>query len=195
MSVPGPPRINARVKASLSTLEFWWSPPINDGGFYIQNYIVFCSSIPYSTITNGSTTYAKISSLTNTQDYTFQVAAVNNVGIGPLTYFPIAQPGAPSATGVTGLSATSNNSSTATVSWSFLNGVNEARNKFFCLTVIPSTSSASVSTFKLACYPDQRSQLVSNLSTMNYTFLVQAINDASYSNPASTSVLVAAPLG
>ena len=193
MSVPGPPRVNNRVKASLSTLEFWWTPPISDGGFYIQNYILLCSSIPYSTIINGSTTYAKVSTLTNAQDYTFQVAAQNNVGIGPLTFFPIAQPGAPSATGVTGLTATSNNASTATVSWSFSNNVNEARNKFFSLTVIPSTSSASISTFKLACYPDQRSQLVSNLSTMNYTFLVQAINDAAYSNPTITSLLVTAP--
>jgi hypothetical protein len=193
MSAPGPPRVNGRVKASLSTLEFWWTPPINDGGFIISNYILLCSSIPYSTIINGSTTYAKVSTLTNTQDYTFQVAAQNNVGIGPLSIFPIAQPGAPSATGVMGLTATSNNASTATVSWSFTNNLNEGRNKYFALTVIPSTITASISTFRLALYANQRSHLVSNLSTMNYTFLVQSINDAAYSNPTTTSLLVTAP--
>lgn len=193
MSAPGPPRVNRRVKASLSTLEFWWTPPVSDGGFIITNYILYCSSIPYSTITNSSTTYAKVSTLTNTQDYTFQVAAQNNVGIGPLSIFPIAQPGAPSATGVTGLTATSNNASTATVSWSFSNAVNEGRNKFFSLTVIPSTTTATISTFKVALYPDQRSHFLTNLSTMNYTFLVQSINDAAYSNPTTTSLLVAAP--
>jgi hypothetical protein len=193
MSAPGPPRVNGRVKASLSTLEFWWTPPISDGGFIISNYILLCSSIPYSTIINGSTTYAKVSTLTNTQDYTFQVAAQNNVGIGPLSVFPIAQPGTVSATGPTDLIATFNNSYTATVSWSFTNGVNEGTNKYFSLTVIPSAATETMSTFRLALYADQRSQLVSNLSTMNYTVLLQSINDADYSNPATTSLLVTVP--
>lgn len=188
MSVPGPPRINQRVKATLSTLEFWWVPPISDGGFIIRNYILYCSSIPYSTLTNA--TYGKVSSLTNTQDYTFQVAAQNDAGIGPLSVFPIAQPGAPSA-GVTDLNVTVDNVSTATVSWSFSNNLNEATNKYFALKVIPSTTTDSISTFTLALYQDQRSQVVSNLSTMNYTFLVQSINDAAWSlPPISTNQLI-----
>ena len=194
MSAPGQPRVNQRVKASLSTLEFWWLPPLSDGGFIISNYVLLCSSIPYSTIINGSTTYAKVSSLTNTQDYTFQVAAQNRIGVGPLSVFPIAQPGLPSANGLTNLTVTSDNASTATVSWSFSNNVNEATNKYFSLTIIPSSTSASISTFKMAIYGNQRSQFVSNLSTMLYTFLVQSINDAGWSYPSvSTQKLIIMP--
>ena len=183
MSLPGLPRLNYRVKATSNALEFWWQAPLNDGGKAITGYNLWCSSIPYSTIIGSSTFYAKASSLTNSQDYVFQLAAINTVGTGAFTNYEIAQPGIISQTGVTSLSVVSNSRSTATVSWTFSNGANEATNKYFAITMFPSSPNATMSTFKVAAYANQRSAVISGLSTNYYTFLVQSINDAGYYYP------------
>jgi hypothetical protein len=180
MSLPGLPVLNYRVLASANTLEFWWQPPINDGGKQINKYTLLCSSIPYSTVFHLSTFHAKVSSLTNSQNYTFQIAASNSIGTGPFNPYPIVQPGNRSA-GVTNLAVSTINETTVNVVWSFSNKENEGTNKFFAISVYPSTSSASVSSFMIAAYADQRSQLITNLSTMYYNFVVQSINDAGYS--------------
>jgi len=183
MSLPGLPRLNYRVKATSNALEFWWQAPLNDGGKAITGYNLWCSSIPYSTIIGSSTFYAKASSLTNSQDYVFQLAAINTVGTGAFTNYQIAQPGIVSQTGVSNLTVASNSRSTATVSWTFSNGVNEATNKYFAITMFPSSPNATMSTFKVAAYANQRSAVISGLSTNYYTFLVQSINDAGYFYP------------
>jgi hypothetical protein len=194
MSVPGVPRLNYRVKATLNTLEFWWQPPINDGGRIITGYNLLCSSIPYSTIINGSTFYAKVSSLTNSTDYVFQLAAINAIGTGPFTSYQYAQPGISSQTGISNLTVASNSPTTAMVSWAFSNGINEATNKYFAITVYPSSPTATMSTFRVAAYPNQRSALISGLSTNYYTFLVQPINDSGWYFPnVSTLTLITAP--
>jgi len=194
MSLPGLPRLNYRVKATSNALEFWWQAPLNDGGKAITGYNLWCSSIPYSTIIGSSTFYAKASSLTNSQEYVFQLAAINTVGTGAFTNYEIAQPGIISQSGVTNLTVASNNSSTATVSWTFSNGVNEATNKFFAITMYPSSPNATISTFRVAAYANQRSALISGLSTTYYTFMVQTINDAGWSFPnVSTLTLITPP--
>jgi hypothetical protein len=84
------------------------------------------------------------------------------------------------------------NGTTANVVWAFSNGANEATNKYFALSLYPSSTSASMSSFKIPVYANQRSYYFTNLSTMYYTFLVQSINDAGYSLPnVSTLQLVA----
>jgi len=193
MSLPGLPVLNYRVLASANTLEFWWQAPIDDGGRQINNYTLWCSSIPYSTVIASSTFYAKVSTLTNTQNYTFQLAASNLVGTGPFNVYPIAQPGNQPA-GIANLAVSSINGNSANVVWTFANNANEATNKFFAISVYPSTSTASVSSFMMAAYPNQRSQLISNLSTMYYNFVVQPINDAGYAFPnVSTLKLITQP--
>ena len=190
--LPDVPQIRFNPQASLSTLEFWWQAPLNNGGALIQNYTLLCSSISYSTIIGPSSFYAKVTPLVNSQDHTFQLAASNTNGLGPYIAFTTAQPGI-RPVGITNLAVSTLNLSSANVVWNFTQSVNESLNKYFVMTVIPSTQSAEISTFQLGIYPNQRSQLVSNLSTMNYTFLVQSVNDANYSFPnASTIKLISA---
>jgi hypothetical protein len=196
MSLPGVPRLNYRVKATSNALEFWWQAPLNDGGKAITGYNLWCSSIPYSTIIGSSTFYAKASSLTNSQDYVFQLAAINTVGTGAFTNYEIAQPGIISQNGVTNLAVSTLSGTTANVVWAFSNGVNEARNKFFAITMYPSSPTATMSTFRVAAYANQRSAIISGLSTNFYTFLVQPINDAGwyFPNVSTLHLIVQTPI-
>lgn len=191
--LPGVPQIQFQPTASLSTLEFWWQAPLNNGGALIQNYSLICSTIPYSTIIGPSSFYAKVNPLVNAQNYTFQLAAINTNGRGPYIAYTTAQPGTQSSV-PTGLNVNQNNPSTATLSWNFSQGPTESRNRYFVVTVIPSTQSASMSTFQIPVYADQRSLTVRNLSTMNYTFLVQAVSDnASWCFPNASTLNYVGP--
>jgi len=185
--LPTVPQIRFNPQASLSTLEFWWQAPVNNGGALIQNYTLLCSSIPYSTIIGPSSFYAKVAPLVNAQDYTFQLAASNTNGLGPYIAFTTAQPGIRPA-GISGLAVSQVNVSTANVTWNFTQNAQESGNHYFVMTVIPSTQTAQLSTFQVPIYPNQRSQQVTNLSSMNYTFLVQSVNDANYSFPNTSSL-------
>jgi hypothetical protein len=180
--IPGVPQIEYQPIASLSTLEFWWQAPVDNGGDAIQNYTLLCSSISYSTIIGPSSFYAMVTPLVNVQDYTFELAATNTNGTGQYAAYTITQPGIhpsmPSDLTVNTLSNTS-----VEVLWNYTPILNESGIRYFVLTVIPSTITAEISTFQIPIYPDQRSQIVSNLSTMYYTFLIQSVSAADYSFP------------
>jgi len=199
MSLPSIPQIQLRVQASYQTLEFWWAPPANINGT-LQSYNLLCSPVngfPTSTITydyGSEVSYARITNLTNHRDYHFALAASNENGQGPYAQFIVAQPGI-SPGGPTNVRASTfnNNLSTATIYWNFSENADEANNKYFVLNAIPSSSSASVSSFKIGLYPDQRNITIGNLSTMFYTFLVQSINDAGYSPPNPSTLIYVGP--
>ena len=164
----------------------------------ISSYTLLCSSINNtlaSTIILGigaSSFYAKVTNLTNSVDYTFQLAANNQYGTSPYVNFQPGQPGIiPGGPSNVTASTFNNNLSTATISWSFTQNPNEGINKYFVLNGIPSTSTASISSFAIGLYPNQSSVTLGYLSTMIYTFLVQSINDSGYSYPnASTQIYV-----
>jgi len=191
-NVPTVPQIRFPPQASLSTLEFWWQAPLNNGGALIQDYTLLCSSIPFSTIIGPSSFYAKVTPLVNAQDYTFQLAASNTNGRGPYIAFTTAQPGIRPAV-PTGLAVTQTNVSTANVTWNFTQTAQESGNNCFVMTVIPSTQTAQLSTFQIPIYANQRSQIVTNLSTMNYTFLVQAVNASNYAFPNASTLQYIGP--
>lgn len=200
MSAPSIPIIQYRVQASFSTLEFWWGPPKNANGS-ITSYNLICSTINNATATTPinvevgpSSFYAKVSELTNGNDYAFQLAANNENGTGPYAVFALAQPGlAPGGPTNVRASTINNNLSTAIISWEFSKATDEGANKYFVLRGIPSTSTASISSFVMGLYPDQRSVTVGYLSTMFYTFLVQSLNDAGYSFPNRSTQIYVGP--
>ena len=185
MSVPDRPNIQLRPWASLNTLEFYWSQPLS--GAPISSYMLLCSSIPYSTIIGSSTNYAKVSTLTNTQDYTFQLAGINQYGMGPFHQFRIVQPGTlPS--GVTNLTASKSESSTVSISWNFSTNLNESGNHNFIVTAIPS-SLISSSQQQVGLYATQDFVILRGLDAQPYTINVQSVNDAGWSqSPVSTTV-------
>jgi hypothetical protein len=180
MSAPSAPVITVLPVASPNTLQFYWEPPTQNGGFPLSSYTLLCSSIPFSTVFGPSVNYAVVSSLTNAQDYTFQINASNQIGSSPYRAFTIVQPGSVPG-GVTNVGISTINLSTANIVWNFSTNTGEAQTKWFVITAIPSTT--ALSTIVQSAHGVERSRAIRNLSSYTYTFLVQAINDAGYAFP------------
>jgi hypothetical protein len=91
MSVPSEPLIEIRPDATDQNLQFFWSPPLSDGGSPITQYI----------LTDGTTTinlspesrYYRLSGLTNGTTYSFYLIASNANGTSPSANFRSVQPG------------------------------------------------------------------------------------------------------
>jgi hypothetical protein len=187
-TVPSTPQIKLNPVASNTALNFYWLAPTTDGGSPVSSYTLLCSSIPYSTSINSLSTYCRVAGLTNAQNYTFQLAANNAVGISAYTPFLIAQPGIFPG-GPTSIGVSTVNSTTANVVWSFSTNTNEGENKHFIVTVVPSTITSTLSSYFIPVYQDQRSQLVSNLtSPYVYTIIVQSVTDNEWSYPSVSSI-------
>jgi len=186
-TVPFPPIIKLNPVASNGALNFYWTQP-DDGGSRISSYNLICSSISYSTSINSASTYCKVSGLTNSQNYTFQLAATNAVGRSAYAPFYIAQPGVFPG-GPTSIGVSTIDSTTANVVWSFSTNTNEGQNKSFIITVVPSTITSTLSSYFIPAYQDQRSQLISNLtSPYVYTIIVQSVTDNEWSYPSVSSI-------
>jgi len=203
MSAPGIPNIQYRVQGSRSTLEFWWSPPSAIGaGITSYNLIgsstlqTFPGSAEVNVNLSPSTSYAIISSLTNAKDYAFALSAIGPGGTGPKAYFALAQPGiAPGGPSAIRASTMNNSQTAATIYWDFSENLaaGEGYNHYFVLSAVPSTSSATVSSFTVPLYPDQRQVQVNYLSTMFYNFLIQSCSDAGFSPPTQSTLLYVGP--
>ena len=184
MSAPSIPIIQPQTWASLSSITFYWAPPSTIGGSVITNYTLLCSSIPYSTVVGPSTYNVQISSLTNNVDYVFQIAASNSTGTSPYARFNLAQAGAP-AVGASSVTVSTVDVSTVNVNWSYSTNANEAKAQFFGISILPSTGTTS--TLIAVAYANERNKYITNLSTNNYTFLVQAISNAGWAFPNAYS--------
>lgn len=90
-TVPTEPLIVVRPKSTSQTLEFYWRPPVSDGGSAITGYILTDGTNTYNI--TGSPGYYKLTGLTNGQTYSFTLAAVNGVGTGPAASFRSVEPG------------------------------------------------------------------------------------------------------
>lgn len=179
-SVPSVPLLHIRPVASKGALDFYWLAPFNNGGSFISCYTLLCSSITYSTTINAASTYCKVSGLNDNENYLFQLSATNAIGEGPYTPFMIAQPGILPG-GPRNVTASTLNSTTANLVWSFSTNTNEGRNDYFVVTVTPLST---LSTYTISVYPDQRNQVISNLVPQNtYNFIVQSVSDAGWSYP------------
>ena len=191
MSAPSAPIISVRPLPSFGSIEFWWSPPSTNGGNDILSYTLLCSSISYSTVLDPNSNYTVVSSLTNCIDYTFQIAATNEIGDSPYAPFRIVQPGLPPS-GVSEIGITFLNPSTANVYWTFSTNVNEAATKWFNIRAIPSTTLAGVcSTVIRTAHGNERSRNITNISSSQYTVFVQAINDVKHAYPTPQSMSTA----
>jgi hypothetical protein len=184
MSAPSIPIIQPQTWASLSSITFYWAPPASVGGSAITSYTLLCSTIPYSTVIGPSTYNIQISSLTNNVDFVFQIAASNSNGTSPYAKFNLAQAGAPAA-GASSVAVSTTDVSTVNVTWSYSTNVNESKAQFFGISILPSTGTTS--TVIAVAYANERNKYITNLSTNNYTFLVQAITGAGWAFPHSYS--------
>jgi hypothetical protein len=190
MATPSAPRIQIQPWASLSSLTFYWSPPLSEGSAPVTNYLLSCSSINYGLILNGGTFNITVPNLTNNSDYQFQLAALNYYGRGPSATFNTGQPGILSESTIcTG--ATADSASSATVTWSYVRNETECAAHYFIVSAVASTP--ALSTTQFVAYPDQREYHVSNLQEDQYTFLVNAVNTAGWSYPSSSEMIYVGP--
>jgi len=124
LSVSGAPVITSAT-ATNAQAQIAFTPPTSTGGAQITGYLVTAS--PGGMTANSTTSPITITGLSNGTPYTFTVAAINAVGIGPASapspaVVPQGLPGAPSAViGVAGntqaqvsFTAPANNGSTIT---------------------------------------------------------------------------------
>ncbi len=181
MSVPSPPQNRLRPKATDGALEFWWGPPVSDGGSAILSYTIDIPSVYMDTVPS-TVGYYKISGLTNGVSYTATVVATNAIGTSDPATFRTVQPGNPPGPTQT-QSVTLNSPGNATFSW----------------TAPASDGGATIGWNVISCYPldssgvviranvlgNETSLTIPDLSgTKTYTALIRARNDPGFSPKA-----------
>jgi hypothetical protein len=189
MPAPSPPSIVIRPVASPNTLEFYWEEPKNKGGFAISSYNVWCSAASLSTSVDASTYYYVFNGLTNKRDYTFQIQASNKAGYSEYIPFRTVQPGSlPSLP--TNVTANVVYPSGARITWEFSTLTEtEAQIHWFLITLFNENHSTIT---EKSTHATERARGFVNLPNGNYTVLVQAISDAGYSFPNSSTFMTIA---
>lgn len=177
-TAPFTPQLQLNPIATNGALNFTWQAPADNGGSPILSYSLLCSSIPYSTTIAVTSTYCQISSLTNSQDYTFQLAATNAIGTSPYVPFYIAQPGVLPG-GPRNFTISGVDPSTVNLTWTFSTNVDECVNKSFVVYVQPQES--TISSYYQGIYQDQRSYQITSLQPAHYLFRLYSVNDAGWS--------------
>jgi hypothetical protein len=79
-TVPAAPT-NVSATAGNASVTLTWTAPSNNGGSAITGYVI--TPLSGSAVSVGNVTSDTVSGLTNGTIYTFTVAAINTVGIGP----------------------------------------------------------------------------------------------------------------
>lgn len=177
-TAPTAPRLQLNPIATYDALNFTWLAPADNGGSPILSYTLLCSSISYSTTIAATSTYCQISSLTNRQNYTFQLAANNAIGSSAYVPFYIAQPGVVPG-GPRNFTLSGVDTSTVNLTWTFSTNVAEGQNKSFVVYVQPQSS--TISSYYQGVYQDQRSYQITNLQPAPYTFKLYSVTDAGWS--------------
>jgi len=158
----------------------WWQPPADTGSMPITGYVVTNPQIAYSKTMPANSNQMTITGLSAGIDYTFAIAAQNANGTGPSVNFKTVQVGRePSRpTNIVASLITDND---ALVSWSYAQTAGEAPVRYFIITPVPVIPGSAPSTASWT-YANFSNMLIPDLSTsIEYTFLVQAINDVRYS--------------
>nr|XP_006823016.1 PREDICTED: titin-like [Saccoglossus kowalevskii] len=85
--IPGPPGMPSVTSADSTWMTLTWSPPEDDGGAEITNYIVEMkegfSTTWKKVVRNVSDTTHTVKNLTEGNEYEFRVSAENKAGVGP----------------------------------------------------------------------------------------------------------------
>lgn len=178
MSTPTAPVIRLRPKATNGTLEFWWLPPVSDGGSPITGYTIEIPNVYVDTV-GPSVEYYKIVGLTNGVPYTAQIYAINANGNGAVATFRTVEPGNPPGPTQT-QSATRSTATSATFSWTAPASDGGATIGWNVVAAYPLDSSGAV--IRRNVLGNETSLMIPDLSgTTVYNALVRARNDPGYS--------------
>jgi hypothetical protein len=191
-TAPGAPT-NLGATAGNTQVSLSWTAPVNNGGSAITDYLVEykLNSEPttWSTFSDGTSTstFATVTSLSNSSTYNFRVSAINAIGTSTPSGTANATPSAPTAPGApTGLSGISGNTQ-ASLSWTApVNNGGSAITDYlveYKLNSEPttwSTFSDGTSTSTSAIVTGLTNDLV-------YNFRVSTINAIGTSSPSGTA--------
>lgn len=106
VDTPPDPPTNVTGTATDGTVKLSWTPPTNNGGKSLTDYVVQLSTngTTWTTVTDNisSAAAATITGLVNGLSYVFRVAAVNEIGTGKYSdvsspFVPLGLPGMPTA--------------------------------------------------------------------------------------------------
>jgi len=181
---PGAPR-NILATAGDGTVTVTWSPPANDGGIPINEYIVTASDGTSITVPGG-TTSAVFHDLVVGDGYTFRVTAHNTLGTGrpsgASVHIVVAKkPGPP-----TGVVAEKAGSRKVKVSWNPPG--NNGGSRITSYTVIACCHEAGEEWDRVSVDGDTFSVIVDNLENgFPFTFVVFATNGVGDGPPSAPS--------
>ncbi len=192
--VPGTPVIQPRPTATNQTLEFWWNPPVSDGGSPITSYILTDGTNTFNLDSNAR--YYRAQGLANGTIYPFTIAASNAIGSGAPVAFRAVQPGLKPDPPLNLTYSSINTSNTDyLITWTNPTNVGQATlNRVFLQAYpvdgngVPITTSTNLivkRTMFGGAAGETQSRIVPLISGYNYKVLVQTINDPGYSLPTA----------
>ena len=179
MSVPSAPIIRVRPRSTYRSLEFWWAPPVSDGGSPITGYVLDCPSV-YTNTYGPTDGYAIVADyLTYGTPYTFTIYATNANGNGAVaTFRTVRQENPPVAPA--NPSFVRDASGVATVSWTAGYDISGSPIGWHLVTAYP--IDASGTKVYNTTYGDQTTRVGGNFNPeKTYNLLVRARNDCAYS--------------
>lgn len=182
---PTPPQIYIRPRAMDGKIQFWWQPPLSNGGpFGITAYTLTRGFTSISLGPNERTHI--VTGLTNGTPYTFTITAENSNAetSEPATFRTVEpgfQPGPPGAPTAVVRSPTS-----ATVSWT--TAVYDGGSTIGWYVIESESTGNPV--VKVSALGTDTSQIVEGLVTgETYTFNIYSVNDVRYSEPATSAAI------
>lgn len=183
-TVPTAPQIQVRPWPANTTIDFYWSPPLSDGGSAIIKYTLSASAIAYSQDISATESYFQVTGLTPQTIYTFQLTATNGIGESKAATFRTVQTGgAPTIPSGAALTASILRSNVALLSWTPSTATGQAVLRGYRIRGEP-VSQPLMSSFTWSVYPFVTSNVRPNLSTnVGYRFSIEGVNDVGYGFP------------
>lgn len=191
MSAPSPPQINDLPRVDATQIQFWWDPPLSDGGNPVTDYTLSCVSPALSfTIPAPQNTYL-VTGLTTGVLYAFTITANNINGSSTSAPFRTVICGNfPAAPENVSTLYTSLSTGVVQVGWDTPLSDGGAAIKYYAIEAqaqypqyVSSVSYGSPST--------RQQQWCSGLiPNQNYKFAVNSINDPGWSVQQSTTNFV-----
>lgn len=188
MSVPTPPQVNDLPRVGPTTIEFWWDPPLSDGGNPVTSYTLSCASPAFTFTIPAPQNYYLVSGLTTGVSYAFTITADNINGSSPPAAFRTVICGDfPSPPQNVSIAFTALSTGTAKVTWNTPLSDGGATVKYYAVEAQPQYPQY-VSTVTYGTPATQLQRYCSGLTpNQNYNFLVNSINDPGWSLLPSTS--------
>jgi hypothetical protein len=196
MSLPSAPVISNAPLASPNTLEYWWYPPLSDGGSAIEDYY-FTLTSQYGVLNcnvGSAATYYKVTGLSNAETYFTTIGASNVNGLGTLASFREFQPGSPPPMPPISAIITAVGSTAAMVSWQPPTTIPSATIFWYVLESKSDNSNDPVLRFT-AGGQTQSNYFITGLNRESaYYFSINAVNCPGYSPQAITNTTQLEPI-